>query len=74
MYKYLTIKEKLFHEDVGKYTSYGIVCINAETGEQVDKISDVSVERDFVTALAEKFTRHSLSPLHFFDAVVDALE
>ncbi|MBQ7333804.1 MAG: hypothetical protein IJW38_05605 [Clostridia bacterium] len=74
MYKYLTVCEKLFHEDIGNYTSYGIICINNETGAIVLKISDVSTERAFVLALAEKFTASSLSPCHFLEAVEDELE
>lgn len=69
MYKYRTIKEKLFHEDIGVYTSYGIICINRKTKAVVAKISDVSCNKHFVKSLAKKFTRHNLSPAHFPDAV-----
>ena len=73
MYKYLTYKEKLYHEGIGSYVSYGIVCINLEMGKVVSKIGDVSTDAAFVQALAEKFTRMELSPCHFLDAVEDAI-
>ena len=73
MYKYLTICERLFNEEVGTYTSYGIICINCESETVVSQISDVSLSRDFVINLSEKFTQHALAPIHFLDAVEDAL-
>ena len=74
MYKYLTVCERLFHKDIGSYVSYGILCINEETGAVVSKISDVSTKRSFVLRLSKKFTEKELSPCHFFDAVEDSLE
>ncbi len=73
MYKYLIVKEKLFHEDIGPYKSYGIICVERESCAVVSKISDVSCDKSFVKSLAKKFTRLKLSPFHFLDAVEDAL-
>jgi hypothetical protein len=73
MYKYLTVKEKLYHVDLGSYTSYGIECINRESGAVVVKVSDVSLDKSFVKSLASRFTRLKLSPIHLQDAVEDAL-
>lgn len=73
MYKYSTVFELLFHEDIGQYISYGIICVNTLTEEIISYISDVSTKKDFVCNLAEKFTKLQLSPCHFKDALEDAL-
>ena len=70
MYKYLTVKEKLFHKDIGPYISYGIRCIDKKTKREITKISDVSTRKAFVKALAKKFTRLTLSP----DKLLSAIE
>ena len=69
MYKYLTVKEKLFHEDIGAYISYGIICIDKETKREISKVSDVSTRKAFVKALAKKFTRLTLSPDNLLSAI-----
>ncbi len=74
MYKYLTVCEKLFREDIGTYTSYGIISIREEDSAIARKISDVSVERDFVVALAEKFNEINLEPQKLLEAVMLAID
>ena len=73
MYKYLTVKENLFHIDIGPYAAYGIVCIDRKTKRVIAKISDVSVKKSFVKNLARKFTRLSLPPEKLLAAVEIAL-
>lgn len=74
MYKYLTVKEFLYHEDIGAYASYGIVCIEKKTGAELTKISDVSCDKSFVKSLSRKFTRLRLEPSNLFNAVELAIE
>ena len=68
---YRTVKEKLYHRDVGDYTSYGIEAVQG--GEVIAFVSDVSVNETFVTSLSELFTKEQLSPMHLQDAIEDNL-
>ena len=46
----------------------------AEQGvPQLAFIPDVSCDEIFGRGLADRFTRHQLSPCHFLDAVLDSL-
>ena len=75
MIRYIPFEEQLFLEEVGNYQTFGI-CAYAQQGDEwheVRKISDVSVELDFVAALCDKCNAGQLSPLHLLDAVEDAL-
>lgn len=74
MYKYLTVCERLFREDIGVYSSYGIISVREEDATIVRKISDVSTERDFVMALAESFTEINLEPQRLLEAVRLAID
>ena len=69
MYKYKTIKENLFQDDIGPYVSYGIICIDRKAKRVITKVSDVSTKRAFVKAIARKFTRLSLSPEKLIAAI-----
>lgn len=73
MYEYSVIFECLHDKDIGHYVSYGIICSKTTTGEIVSFISDISTKKDFVELLANEFTNLQLSPVHFYDAVEDAL-
>ena len=74
MYKYKTVKETLFHEDIGFYVSYGIICIEKKTGARISKVSDVSCDKAVVKALVKKFKRLRLEPSNLLEAVELALE
>ena len=74
MYKYLAVKERLYHVDLGYYKSYEIVCVDTASKMTVERISDVSSNKAFAKSLARKFTEMQLSPLHFRSAVEDAIE
>ena len=74
MYKYLTVCERLFREDIGAYSSYGIISVREEDARIVRKISDVSTERDFVMSLAESFTEINLEPQRLLEAVRLAID
>ncbi len=71
---YKTFEQRLFLEDWGYYQTYGIQCCSASTGEVLAVIQDISTDRKFVTQLAKRCTRGQLSPLHFWDVVLDALD
>ena len=71
MYRYIAVKEKLYHKDIGTYTSYGIKAF--KDGKEVGFVSDVSVDRDFVEELVELCNTEQLDPIHLFDVVEDAI-
>ena len=58
-----------------KYTSYGILAARDLRGCQqvVQFISDVSLDRAFVEALARRCTAAQLDPCHLLDVVEDAI-
>lgn len=57
------------------YLTYGLQCMERCMGTwvQLDLLEDISIDRDYVLALAERFTQLQLSPLHFRDAVLDSV-
>ena len=68
MYLYKTVKEKLFHVDIGFYTSFGIkVFCN---GKEVGFVSDVSVDEAFVSEIARQCNYMQLKPKYLQDVVV----
>lgn len=69
MYRYSVIEERLFSEDLGGYTSYGLLV----TGAQELRLSDVSPDREFVAALAMQFNELQLSPIHLSEVIQDLL-
>lgn len=72
MYKYIVVEEHLEHPDIGTYTSYGIKAMRGT--EAVEFVSDVSVDKTFVEALARCCTDLQLDPIHLFDVVEDAIQ
>lgn len=64
-----------FQTDAQDYLTYGLQCMEFSMGAwvQLDLIEDISVDRDYVLHLAERFNRLQLSPLHFRDAVMDSV-
>ena len=71
--RYIIFEEKYYSEEVGEYIGYGIKCSDA-CGREIERIEDISLDYDFVKDLADNFNTHSLSPIHFIDAVIDAIE
>lgn len=68
---YTVEKEKLYHKDIGEYTTFGLrACCK---GKCVAFISDVSVDERFVTELAERFTAAQLSVIHLKEVIDDIL-
>ena len=72
MYKYITVEEQLEHPDIGTYTSYGIKAMKGS--DEIEFVSDVSVDRPFVDELARCCTDLQLDPIHLFDVVEDAIQ
>ena len=76
MYFYQLIKEEFFHEDIGRYTSFGIRVIYATYGVYCElmRISDISADKERVLSLADLCTKSQLSPIHIFDVVSDSFQ
>ena len=75
MFEYRVFEEKLNSVESGEYIGYGIKVFEiSECGERcMVALPDVSVDRDFVLALADLCNRGGLSPTHLFDVVEDFL-
>ena len=74
-YLYIAVKELLYSDDLGEYTTYGIRALEYREGSlrETAFVSDVSVNHAFVKKLAADCTKHQLSPLHLLDVVLDRL-
>ena len=72
---YIPFREELWSADLGRYQTFGICAYAKIEGgwREVIRLSDVSVDLAFVTALCERCNRGQLSPLHLRDVVEDAL-
>ena len=73
VYTYRVVCQKLSAPELGPYTTYGILAARDLRGCQqvVQFISDVSLDRAFVEALAR--TAAQLDPCHLLDVVEDAI-
>ena len=69
VYTYRVVCQKLSAPELGSYTTYGILAAR----EVVQFISDVSLDRAFVEALARRCTAAQLDPCHLLDVVEDAI-
>ena len=69
--KYTLREDFMFEEEVGSYIGYGITC-TSDRGEE--HIPNISTDRAAVAAMAERFNRYRLSPIHFKDAVEEEIE
>ena len=75
LWHYQPIKTSQFHPDTGFYITYGLQLYQNENGILIPLIilPDISTNLDFVENLALTFTVNQLSPLHLYDAVLDAM-
>lgn len=73
--EYLLVEEQLFTPELGAYRSFGIeaLCPSPQGSERLAYVSDVSTDRAFAAALAERCRRGGLSPVHLRDFITDAL-
>ena len=75
VYTYRVVCQKLSAPELGPYITYGILAARDLCGCQqvVQFISDVSLDRAFVEALARRCTAAQLDPCHLLDVVEDAI-
>ena len=74
-YHYDVIKERLYHPDIGHYTSYGLV-VSWKTAHPVRKcrkLSDISTTLCKVWKMADRFNRANLPAIHLRDVVENLL-
>ena len=67
VYTYRVVCQKLSAPELGSYTTY------RGCQQVVQFISDVSLDRAFVEALARRCTAAQLDPCHLLDVVEDAI-
>ena len=73
-YRYSIVRGIFYSEDCGEYISYGIRLTNGcFIRREIETIHDVSTDISVVRKLVVSFNKHKLSPIHFKDAVEDAI-
>ncbi len=74
-WQYQPVKKLNSHTDLGTYETYSLQLFHCCDGKRqpIASIDDISVDQEFVEQLALQFTLHQLSPVHFLDAVCDAI-
>lgn len=75
MFRYVPFEESLFSLSIGIYRSFGIAILQFVNHgwKQIDSISDVSTDYDFVATLAQRCTRGQLYPVHLIDVIQDSI-
>lgn len=75
MYKYSIEKENNFHNEVGKYTSYGIkiIFVNKNISKNIGYIPDVFIDEKVAYNFINRCNKNELEPVHIYDAIEDAL-
>lgn len=69
-WNYSVIPETGHCEEVGRYETYGIEVAGPGLRHTVH---DVSVYKEVVNAMMERFNQYQLSPLHLEEAIIDLL-
>ena len=74
-WQYQPVKTAHTHPDNGCYTGYGLALYQCRNNQRtlIDTIADISTCQEYVENLALSFTMHLLSPVHFREAVLDAI-
>lgn len=74
-WSYSVVKEFQHTPELGQYLTYALQASRKtnQGWEAVATVHDISSEFPFVQAMAERFNRHQLSPLHLHDAIEDSL-
>ncbi len=73
--KYQLVSRRQTSCDLEEYLGYGI-CILKDTEQEESPVSilwDISDREPFVSELVDRFNRFELEPIHFMDAIEDAL-
>lgn len=72
MIRYVPIAEERYGSDVGQYRTYGI-CVLNEEGKTVMILSDISMDFEMVSELADRCTKGELAPEHLCDVVLNTI-
>ena len=68
-FHYCYIPQSLYHEDLGHYTSYGIILKN----DLNVAVNDVSCEKKVVKRIVHALNRYQAEPVHLMDVIEDIL-
>ena len=69
LFRYIPQQEELKSDELGTYTTYGVKVFENES--EVKYISDVSLDKHFVSELCRKCTEGQLEPIHLMDIIED---
>jgi len=70
-YRYNVFEESFTLPELGPYRTYGIK-LTSSSGK-IKYISDISTDKSNVDDIAANFNKYQLSPIHFGEAVDDAI-
>jgi hypothetical protein len=75
LFLYLPIRETLYSAELGRYRSFGLAAFRVADWriERVASVSDISPAERMVSALACRYTRLQLYPIHLRDMIEDVL-
>lgn len=66
-------KDKLFCEDTGNYTAYGLDIYNAKTEKLIRSIKDICLKKEHLEALIAKCNKLQPNLIHIDDIIEDFL-
>lgn len=67
MIQYKVQKEQAYNSACGQYDTYGVAVY--EDGMLLSAVEDISLDKDKVAALADRFNRDQLSPAHLEEMI-----
>lgn len=72
---YIPVEQSLNSPFTGRYRTYGIAAVDCSVNphDVLDFIPDVSIDREFVSALADHCTRGELEPIHLMQIIEDSI-
>ena len=65
--------DKLFNEDTGNYTTYGIDVFDSQSDMLLRSVSDISLEKSAVQLLVSQCNKLCLDIIHLDDVIEDFL-
>ena len=72
MFHYVPTKQRLTTDDLGTYTTYGVIVQDGEN-RTILSVPDVSPDRAFVNGLCDRCNQFQLDPVHLRDVISDLL-
>lgn len=77
--RFRAVKERLYTNEIGSYTTYAIVAEQQSIALQdnwsiQETVHDVACDYAFVSQLCDMYTWFQLDPIHLYDCIIDFLD